>query len=142
MNDIATEIETLEHRFMRAWMKSDKGELRNLMMRDFMMIVGSTRPELLDRPSFLEAAGRPFSCTGYRLREVVARRYGKCVWFTAGIDLEMQLGGRDWSGQFWLTDLWRKNTFKRGWKLAERSLARTEEDESMSQAIHRLQLWH
>ncbi|MEM9500965.1 MAG: DUF4440 domain-containing protein [Pseudomonadota bacterium] len=141
MTDIAPEIETLEHRFMRAWMKADKGELRSLVMRDCIIIFGSSRPEILDRPSFLEACDKPFSCNGYRLREVVARKHGKCAWFTAGIDLEMQIGGRDWSGQFWLTDLWRKTAFRRGWRLAERSLARTEKDEALSQAIHRLQLW-
>ncbi|WP_298466100.1 nuclear transport factor 2 family protein [uncultured Erythrobacter sp.] len=141
MSDISAEIETLEHRFMRAWMRADRGEMRKLMLRDFMMIVGAERPQLLDRPSFLDASDRNFACTGYRLREVVARRHGKCAWFTAGIDLEMKLGGREWKGQFWLTDLWRKAAFKRTWKLAERSLSRCEPDEEYSHAIHRLQLW-
>ena len=142
MSDIGPEIESLEHRFMRAWMKADKGVLRGLIMRDCIMVFGAQRPEILDRPSFIEACDKSFSCSGYRLREVAARRHGKCAWFTAGIDLEMQIGRRDWSGQFWLTDLWRRTAFNRGWKLAERSLARTEKDEAMSDAIHRLQLWH
>ena len=142
MADISAIIETLEHRFMRAWMRRDKGEIRKFATRDFMMIVGTEKPQLLDRPSFVEASDAAFSCTGFRFREVCARRHGNCTWFAAGVDLELQLNGKDWSGHFWLTDLWRKSAIKRSWRLAERSLSRTESQAELSDAIKRMQLWH
>ncbi|QUL38876.1 nuclear transport factor 2 family protein [Erythrobacter sp. JK5] len=142
MADISAEIETLEHRFMRAWMKREKSELKKLLTRDFLLVMASPRPELLDRPSFLEACQGDFHCSAYRMREVFSRQHGKSVWFTAGFDLEMKLGRLDWKGEFWISDLWRKNAFGRGWKLAERSLARMEPDEVLAHAMHRLQLWN
>ncbi len=142
MADIATSIETLEHRLMRAWIRRDSGELRKVLRRDFMMIVGAERSQLLDRPSFLEAAEGRFVCSAYRFREVIVRQHGACVWFAAGVDLEMRIGGRDWEGQFWLTDMWRRGKIKRGWKLAERSLSRTDPEEILPAAIQQLQLWN
>ena len=43
-------------------------------------------------------------------------------------------------GGFLITDLWRKGTIG-GWKLAERSLARLDQDDSIAAAVSRLQLW-
>lgn len=142
MAEIEVTIEALEHRFMRAWMRPDACELRKLVRRDFMMIVGAERSQLLDRPSFLEAAEARLRCNSYRFREVIIRRHGPCAWFAAGVDLEMRIGGRDWEGHFWLTDLWRKGKMPRAWKLAERSLSRTDPDKELPAAIQHLQLWN
>ncbi len=142
MADIAATIETLEHRFMRAWMRRDNNDLRKLLKRDFMMIVGADRSQLLDRPSFLEAAEGRLGCSAYRFREVIIRKHSKCAWFAAGVDLEMRIGARDWSGKFWLTDLWTKGSVNRSWKLTERSLSRTDPEETLPAAIQNLQLWN
>jgi len=40
---------------MQSWMHSEAGDIRKLTARDFMMVIGSNPPELLDRPSFVEA---------------------------------------------------------------------------------------
>ena len=42
----------------------------------------------------------------------------------------MKLDGGQWSGQFWITDLWRKSSLTRKWNLTERSLSRIDEDDS------------
>jgi hypothetical protein len=141
MADISAIIETLEHRFMRAWMRREKGEMRKFAARDFTMIIGTQRPQLLDKPSFLEASDKAFSCNGFRFREVYVRKHKGCAWFAAGVDLELQIDGKDWSGHFWMTDLWRKSAIKRSWQLVERSLSLTEDDHALSQSIKRLQLW-
>ena len=142
MGDIAAIIETLEHRFMRAWMRRDVGEIRSLAARDMMIITAAKPPQLLDRPSFVEAIAGPFTCTGFRFHEVCVRKHGKFAWFTAGADLELRLGGRDISGRFWISDLWRKGAVRRSWKMLERSISRIDDDEHVSAAIRQLQLWH
>ena len=53
----------------------------------------------------------------------------------------MEIGGKEWSGTFLLTDLWRRGTIKRKWQLAERSLAPTADNEKLCDAIRALQLW-
>ena len=142
MSNFVAEIETFEHRFQRSWMRGDKRDLKQLLARDFIFIVGTARAQFLDRPSFLEASERDFVCTGYRIREVSARKHGKSAWFAAAIDLEMRLCGDKWEGNFWIVDLWRKNNWGRGWKLWERSLSRVEPNETLSEHIRSLQLWN
>ena len=134
------EIEALALSAMRAWVAGDAKALKKLMARDFMMMVGSVPPQILDRPSFLAAIERGFSCTRFTFREVIVRAHGKAAWLVAGAELELALGPKVWSGGFLITDLWRKGAIG-GWKLAERSLARIDNDDSIAPAIGRLQLW-
>jgi ketosteroid isomerase-like protein len=135
-----TEIEALVLAQMRAWVGGDAKAMKKLLARDFMMMLGSTPPQLLDRPSFLAAIERGFACTRFTFREVIVRAHGKSAWFVAGAELELAFGSQRWSGSFLVTDLWRKGTIG-GWKLAERSLARLDADESLARAVARLQLW-
>lgn len=139
--DISATIEALENQLMRAWMSRQANEVRKLLARDFLMIVGTDRPQLLDRPSFVEASKGAFACSGFRFREVFVRQHGKCAWFAAGVDLELKLGRQEWSGAFWITDLWRKSAIRRNWMLEERSLSRMEGDGELPMAIKSLQLW-
>ena len=134
------EIEALVLGQMRAWVAGDSKAMKKLLARDFMMLVGSTPPQLLDRPSFLEAMARGFACTRFAFREVVVRRHGKSAWFVAGAELELAFGPRVWSGGFLVTDLWRKGAIG-GLKLAERSIARLDPDDGIAVAVSKLQLW-
>lgn len=141
MADIASTIETLEHRLMRGWIQRDTRVMRKLTERDLMIIVGAGKSLLLDRPSWLDAGAARWTCSGYRLRDVFVRKHGSVAWFCAAADLEMKLDGGDWSGQFWITDLWTRGKLTRKWNLAERSLSRIDEDDSVPGAIRQLQLW-
>jgi ketosteroid isomerase-like protein len=140
MAQTAAEIEALALTAMRAWVAADGKAMKKLTARDFMILVGSTPPQLLDRPSFLAAMERGFACTRFTFREVIVRAHGKSAWLVAGAELELAFGGKAWSGGFMITDLWRKGTIG-GWKLAERSLARLDGDDTIAPAVARLQLW-
>lgn len=142
MSEFAAEIEAFEHRIQRSWMRGEKRDLKQILSRDFIFVVGAARAQFLDRPSFLEACDRDLVCSGYRMREVSARKHGKCAWFAAAIDLEMRLCGEKWEGAFWLADLWRKNRLGKGWKLLERSLSRAESSEKVPAHFRSLQLWN
>lgn len=125
---------------MQSWMHRDGGAIRKLAARDFMMIVGTNPPELLDRPSFSAAVEQDLLCSGFRLGESVVRRHGRAAWYTSGAELELKIGTREWSGRFLMTGLWRKYRIG-GWKLAERSLASLETDDRLADSIRRMQLW-
>jgi hypothetical protein len=140
MADVTAEIEALALGAMRVWVAGDVKAMKKITARDFMLLVGSSPPQLLDRPSFLAAMERGFACTRFAFREVIVRPYGKSAWFVAGAELELAFGPKVWSGGFLVTDLWRKGTIG-GWKLAERSLARLDQDDSIAAAVSRLQLW-
>lgn len=144
MADTPAEIEALSLATMRAWLAGDPKAMKKLIARDFMMMVGTTPPQLLDRPSYLAAVERGFACTKFAFREVFVRQHGKAAWMVAGAELEFRLGLKTWSGRFLVSDLWQKSTIG-GWKLVERSLARLEDEamggERLADSIRALQLW-
>lgn len=141
MADLTPEIETMEHRFMRAWVKRDTPVLKSLANRDFHLLLGSTPAVILDRPSWLEAGTKRLLCSGYRFGDIYVRKVGALAMFATQAELDVTLDGDDWSGRFWLTDLWRKGRVRRGWRMAERVMSRVDESPSAPAAIRSMQLW-
>jgi len=145
MADVATEIEALALSTMRAWVAGDAKAMKKATMRDFMFVVGTQPPQLLDRPSFLAGFERSFACTKFAFRDVFARRHGKAAWLVAGAELELRLGGRAWSGPFLVTGMWRRGNISRSWNLAELSLAKLEAEtngaDRLAESVRALQLW-
>jgi ketosteroid isomerase-like protein len=140
MADFAPVIETMEHRWMRAWVKRDVKALKAITASNFILLTGSRPPAILDRPSLLEAVAKRWDCSSYRFGEIVVRREGAVAVFSAPVELKASLDGRDWSGAFSITDVWRKRRV-RGWKLVQRVVSRVDEDPQVAKAIKSLQLW-
>jgi hypothetical protein len=138
--DADAEIQELELRLMRSWLAQDRGEAKKLLHRDFTCMMGTLPPEVLDRPSFLAAFEHGLVLRRFQFRTMFVRFYGKTAWFVAGGELEIDVGLRQWRGEFLFTDLWRSGTFA-GWKLAERSIARLEPDDRLAGAVSALQKW-
>lgn len=135
------EIEALALGAMRAWVAGDVKAMKKLTKRDFLVLIGSTPPQLLDRPSFLAAMERGFTCTRFAFREVIARQHRDAAWFVAGAELDLVLGKREWNGAFLVSGLWRHGGWGRKWKLADLSLARLDPDKDRAADLARLQLW-
>jgi len=140
MTDIAPVIETLEHRWMRAWVNRETKAMKALTARDFILLTGSKPPTILDRPSWLEAATGRYLCSSYRFGDIDVRKHGAVAVFATQMDLAATMNGRDWSGPMWVTDVWRKRRIG-GWKLVQRVLSRTDESPELPSAIRALQLW-
>ena len=141
MDEFSAKIEALEHLWMRSWMQRDRNQMKSLAARDFIFLLGSSKPVILDRASWLEAATTRFRCTGYRFDEVYVRRHGNVALFATRLGLEASIEGRDWNGDSWVTDLWQKVRVSRKWKLIERTLSRPDTDEKMPDAVRAMQLW-
>jgi len=120
MAAVSAEIEALALGAMRAWVAGDVKAMKKLTARDFMFMVGTLPPQLLDRPSFIAAMERGFACTKFAFREVFVRQHGKSAWFIA---------------------LWRRGSIARNWNLSDMSLARLEEGDRLADAVRGLQLW-
>jgi ketosteroid isomerase-like protein len=140
MVDIAPIIETLENRWMRAWVQRDLKTLKALTARDFILLVGSKPPVILDQRSWLEAAKERFRCASFRFGDIFVRQIGALALFASRMEIEARMDGRDWPGSLWVTDLWRKKRIG-GWRLVERVIARPDEDPEVPAAIRSLQLW-
>jgi hypothetical protein len=105
------------------------------------MIIAARPPVLLDAPSWLEAAASRYHCASYRFGEVYVRGHGSMAVFATRAELEVTMDGIDWSGEYWITDLWRKGRIRRSWRMIERILSRPEERLEVIKAIRSLQLW-
>jgi len=141
MADILPLIETLENRWMRAWVTGDVRALRSLTSRNFRLVIGSKPSVLLDAKSWLDAAGNRFSCRAYRFGDIYARNLGSMTIFATQLELEASIDGHDWSGRMWVTDLWKKSGVRRSWRMVERVFSRPEQDKQLPAAVRALQLW-
>lgn len=141
MADLTPVIETMEHRWMRAWVGRDMKALKAITAKDFILLMGSKPPAILDRPSWLEAAAKRWDCSSYRFGDIYVRDVGGVALFAAPVEYKATMDGRDWSGHFWVTDLWRKGRVRRGWKLAQRIVTRVDDNAELPKAIRALQLW-
>jgi ketosteroid isomerase-like protein len=141
MADLTPVIETMEHRWMRAWVGRDAKAMKAITAKDFILLTGSKPPAILDRPSWIEAAAKRWDCSSYRFGDIYVREVGGIALFTAPVELKATMDGRDWSGHFWVSDLWRKGRVRRGWKLAQRIVTRADDNAELPKAIRALQLW-
>jgi hypothetical protein len=141
MADILPVIETLENRWMRAWVGGDARTLKLLTSRKFRMVMGSKPCAILDAKSWLDAATTSFICESYRFGDMYARDLGPVAVFATQLDLKASIDGLDWSGRMWVTDIWRKTGVRRSWRMIERVLSRPEQDADVPAAIRSLQLW-
>jgi len=141
MAELMPIIETLEHRWMRAWVNGDTRTLKALTSRNFRMVTGSRPCVLLDSTSWLQAAGSRYLCNSYRFADIYVHDLGSMAVFGTQLHLESSIDGQDWSGRFWLTDVWRKSGVRRRWRMVERVISKLEEDAQVLAAVRSLQLW-
>jgi hypothetical protein len=141
MADLLPIIETLENRWMRAWIGRDTRTLKALTSRNFMLLTGSKPPAILDARSWLEAAGSHWVCTGYRFGEPYVRDLGGSAIFAAELEIEASMGREAWSGRLFVTDIWQKARVRRNWRMLQRVISRPEEGAQVPTAIRAMQLW-
>lgn len=141
MSDILPVIETLENRWMRAWVNGDAKALRALTSRKFRMVIGSKPCVILDASSWLAAATSRYQCTAYRFSDIYARQLGSVAVFATRLEMQATMDGHDWTGQVWVTDIWRKSRVRRSWQMVERVVSQPESNPDVPAAIRSLQLW-
>lgn len=141
MANLMPTIETLENRWMRAWVNGDAKTLKALTSRNFRMVMGSRPAAILDGPSWLSAASDRFLCTGFRFGDIYVRDVGSVAVFATQLTIKATLDDRDWSGEYWVTDIWRKSRVRRQWRMVERILSRPETDRQVPAGVQTLQLW-
>jgi hypothetical protein len=142
MGDLNADIETMEHRFMRAWVNGEKKSLKGSVSRHFMLLTGSKPPMILDRTSWLDAAANRWSCSSYRFGDIYVRSLGNgMAVFAAPLEIKGRIDGADLSGTVFVTDMWKRSMTRRGWKMVQRVISRPDEDPNFPKAIRALQLW-
>lgn len=141
MSPFESTIEALEHQWMRAWIQRDHKAMKAIAARDFIFLLGSDKAAILDRASWLEAAGTRLLCDSYRFGSVYVRRHGNTAVFATDLTIEASIDGHPWSGTIWMVDLWKKTRVRRRWNLLERTVSRPDSDPDLPAAIRSMQLW-
>ena len=141
MAEISPIIETLENRWMRAWVTGDIKTLRALTSSNFRMVIGSKPAVILDLRSWMDAAKGRYRCKSFRFGGIYARRVGSTAVFASQLEMKSTLDGEDWSGEFWVTDIWRRGRVRRSWRMTDRILSRPDDRSEIPGAVKSLQLW-
>lgn len=81
MSDLASVIEALEHRWMRAWIAGDVRTLRLLTSPRFRMVFATKPCVILDAASWLKAAADRFHCDSYRFGDIYVSKCGSVAVF-------------------------------------------------------------
>lgn len=134
-------IEALEHQWMRAWIARDRKSMKGITGRDFIFLLGSDKPAILDRASWLEAVGTRLVCESYRFGSLYVRRHGNIAVFAAMMEIEGRIEGEPLTSPLWIVDLWKKTGVRRRWHLIERTVARPDTDAKLAGAVKAMQLW-
>ena len=141
MDDFASKIEALEHRWMRAWVNGDKTEMKGLASRDFIFLFASNAPTILDRASWLEAAPTRLRCESYRFGNVYVSRHGSLAVFAAPVALKATLDQKPLFNDAFVTDVWKRSKVRRRWQLIERVLSPADAGADLPGAVRSMQLW-
>lgn len=141
MANFESTIEALEHQWMRAWIQHDRKAMKALAAREFIFLLGSDKAAILDRASWLEAAGGSLACESYRFGTIYVRRHGPVAVFATAMTVEARIGGEPLTGTVWLVDLWKKSGVRRHWRLLERTLSRPDPSDRLAAAVRSMQLW-
>jgi ketosteroid isomerase-like protein len=141
MADLTPVIETMENRWMRAWVQLDVKTLKSMTSKDFILLTASRPAMILDRPSWLEAVARRYDCLSFAFGDIYVREWGSTALFTAPLELKATIDDEKWSGPLFVTDLWRRGRVRRGWKLVQRVVSKTDDDPRLAKTIRALQLW-
>lgn len=141
MDDFASKIEALEHRWMRAWITRDTPDMKKQASRDLIVLFGADKSALLDRPSWLDAATSRLRCAGYRFGPVYVRRHGSIALFAAPVDLEVSIDGEPLMTRAFFTNVWRRSRLSRRWHVIERVISAPRVEAELPGAIKSLQHW-
>ena len=126
---------------MRAWVGRDSRTLKALTSGKFRMVIGSKPSVILDARSWLEAAKDRYRCTSYRFGDIYVHDLGSIAVFATQAEMKAVIDGQAWSGQVWITDIWRKSKVRRKWRIVERVISGLESSPDLPPAIKSLQLW-
>ncbi len=141
MNDFASMIEALEHRWMRAWIHRDDADMKKLASRDLIVLFGAEPSSILDRPSWLDAATRRLRCSSYRFGPVYVRRHGRAAIFAASLECEVHFEGEPLMSRAFFTNVWLRSRISRRWHAVERVITAPRTEAGLPGAIKSLQHW-
>ena len=111
MNDsLEQKFRVLESNWMTAWKNRDESTLRNVLADEFTLTSSLSKGNLVDKEEWIDKAMNHYECREFSIEKLRVHLYENTAVVNISFRQEAMANGKDWSGDFLLTDVWvRKN---------------------------------
>ncbi len=108
----------LETEWMNAWKNKDEAKARELIADEFTLISSLTTGDIISKDEWIEKVLRNFDCKMLNITRQKVRVYDKTAILNIWLRQEAIVNGKEWNGDFLLTDIWvQKN---KNWQVVSR----------------------
>jgi ketosteroid isomerase-like protein len=127
-------IRTQQEQWMAAWMANDRATLERLLAPEFALVVSAQPEARVDRAAWLRTAGTEYTCEAFRYDGMQVRDFGNVVVVSSHATQRATAFGRDRSGTFFLTDVWRADAAG-AWRVIARYSSYPEPSSASAEAL-------
>jgi ketosteroid isomerase-like protein len=119
---VEQELVKLENEWARAWQLPDPGALESILGDDFTLTSSRSKGEITNKRQYIDSTLKLVRGDGFSFEKLNVRIYGDTAVINAQFQQTATFAGRDWSGDFLITDVW----VKRGgrWQVVARHASR------------------
>ena len=107
----------LETQWMTAWKNKDVATVRKILADDFTLTSSLSNGSLVNKEDWI-AKLSVYDCTAFRFDKIQVRIYGNTSVVNSWFHQDATANGKDWSGDFLITDVWVKNS--ENWQVVTR----------------------
>ncbi len=107
----------LENRWMTAWKNKDVETARKILSDDFTLTSSLSSGALVDKEDWLSKL-KVYDCKDFRFDKIQVRIYENTSLVNSWFHQDATANGKDWSGDFLITDVWVKK--KDEWQVVSR----------------------
>jgi hypothetical protein len=116
--DDSQTLTELQHRWMEAWRRRDRDTLELILAHDFALTVSTDPAKPIARADWLRLALGPYRCDSFTYQSMTVRVLGSLAIVASRYRQQASVGDADRSGEFFLTDVWRRT--EASWQVVAR----------------------
>jgi ketosteroid isomerase-like protein len=119
---VEQELVKMENEWARAWQRPDQEALEDLLADDFTLTSERSQGEVAKKRQYIDTTLKLVRGESYSFARLSVRIYGDTAVVNACLQQTATFAGRDWSGDFLLTDVWTKRNGR--WRAVARHSSR------------------
>ena len=108
----------LETKWMNAWKNKDEATARQIIADEFTLTSSLSTGDLVNKEEWIDKAIKHYDCKDFTINKLQARVYGETAVLNIWFHQNAVANGKDWSGDFLLTDIWVEK--KDNWQVVAR----------------------
>lgn len=105
---IEQDVIELSHAWMNAWIEKDEARLNQLLADDFLITSARSAGELANKSDYMQNALHGWTANTFTYERLQVRLYEETAIVHSFARQTATVDGKDWSGEFLLTDVWVK----------------------------------